>query len=126
MISVDQRFSESDLRGDPIGVLGTGAVLGRGSEQTHGVTRHHPVPTRGGIEVTVENVDQYGREGQTHPHVFNRDEPQSAPQVCGYVRRGCEHLVGGEHGVVDATAPDLLLEDSDEVVHRNAVGGDDL
>jgi hypothetical protein len=36
--------------------------------------------------------------------------------------RGSEHLVGGEHGVVDVTAPDLLLEDGDEIVHRNAMG----
>ncbi len=47
---LDQRFSESDLRGDPIGVLGTGTVLGRRSEQTHGVARHHPVPTRAIIQ----------------------------------------------------------------------------
>jgi hypothetical protein len=32
----------------------------------------------------------------------------------------------GPHGVVDAAAPDLLLEDGDEIVHRNAVGRDDL
>ena len=123
---LDQRFSESDLRGDPIGVLGTCPVLGRRSEQTHGVARHHPVPTLGGIEVPVEHVDEHRSDGQTHAHVFDRDEPQTPPQVLGDIRRGYEHLVGGEHGVVDATAPDLLLEDRDEIVHRNAMGRNDL
>jgi hypothetical protein len=123
---LDQRFSESDLRGDPIGVLGAGAVLGRRSEQAHGVARHHPVPARGGIEVTVKHVDQHRTEGQAHPHVFHRDDPQAPPQVLGDICRGYEHFVGGEHGVVDATAPDLLLQDSDQIVHGNAVGRNDL
>ncbi|HEY6309895.1 MAG TPA: hypothetical protein VIY52_03695 [Streptosporangiaceae bacterium] len=74
----------------------------------------------------MEHVDQHRPEGQAHPHVFNRDEPQAPPQVLSDIRRGGEHLVGGEHGVVDAAAPDLLLEDSDEIVHRNAVGRNDL
>jgi len=74
----------------------------------------------------VKHVDQYRSDGQAQAHVLNRDDPQAPPQVLGDVRRGYEHLVGGEHGVVDATAPDLLLEDRDEFVHRNAVGRNNL
>jgi hypothetical protein len=36
---------------------------------------------------------------------LNRDEPQAPLQVLSDIRRGCEHLVGGEHGVVDVTPP---------------------
>jgi hypothetical protein len=74
----------------------------------------------------VEHVDQHRPEGQTHPHVLNRDDPQAPPQVLSDIRRCGEHLVGSEHRVVDATAPDLFLQDSDKVVHRNAVGRKDL
>jgi hypothetical protein len=123
---LDQRFSESDLRDHPVGVLGTGAVLRRRSEQAHSVTRHHPLPARGGVEVTVKHVDQHRPERQAHPHVFNRDGPQAPPQVLSNIRRGREHLVGGEHSIVDVAAPDLLLENGDEIVHRNAVGRNDL
>jgi hypothetical protein len=57
-----------------------------------------------------------------HPHVVNRDDPQAPPQVRSDIRRGRDHLAGGEHGVAGAAAPDLLLQDSGEIVNRNAVG----
>jgi hypothetical protein len=42
--------------------------------------------------------------------------------MCGLLaRHGRRSQQGGEHGVADATAPDLLLHDSDEIVHRNAM-----
>jgi hypothetical protein len=72
------------------------------------------------VEIPVEHVDQHRPRGRRHDHVSDRDDPQAPPQVLGDIGRGYEHLVG-ERGVVDATAPDLLLEDRDEIVDRNIV-----
>jgi hypothetical protein len=90
------------------------------------MARRHPVSTWAGVEVAVEHINQHGSHGQPHAHVFDRDEPQTPPQVLRDIRRGDEHLVCGENGVVGAATPDLFLENRDEIVHRNAVRRNDL
>jgi hypothetical protein len=123
---LDQRLAESDLRCDPVGVLGSGPVLGGRRQNPDGLAGHHPVTARRGVEVAVEHVDQDRGERQPHADVLDRDEAQASPKVLCDIGRGRVHLVRGEDGVVDPASADLLLEGRDEEVYRDAVRGVDL
>ena len=67
--------------------------------------------------------------GQAALAELMHDRPSIADEIAVTLSQRAKAGTSGaasEHGVVDATAPDLLLEDGDEIVHRNAVGRNDL
>jgi len=67
----------------------------------------------------VQAVQQERCQRFPHADVFHRDELQPAPQMLSDISGGRQHLVGGEHGVVDVAAADFLLQNRNQLIHRD-------
>jgi len=115
---LDQRFAESDPRGEPIGRARNWCGLGQKRGRAHGVTRLIQCPPGVALKLRWSTSIKHRPEGEDPSKsstAMSRRRRKGAgdnpPAVVNISRRG--------HRVVDAEiAPDLLMEDSDEIYTR--------
>jgi hypothetical protein len=97
------------------------SVLLRGGEEPHRVYGHHRLlPARGGAVVLVQAVQHNGSQRPPHANVLNGDHLEPMPHVLGDFGRGHQHLIGGEHCVVDIAAPDVFLKHRYQLINWDA------
>jgi hypothetical protein len=66
----------------------------------------------------MEAIDQKRRQRFTHADILDRNQLEAMPHVISDVGGGEQHLVGSKNGIVDVAAPDLLLQNGNQLIDR--------